>query len=81
MNAAYIEAAMRKAKYTVLEDASFYGVIPGFQGVWASSDNLHACSEELRSVLEGWILHGARLSHRLPALVTPSNDGDEWERL
>jgi predicted RNase H-like HicB family nuclease len=53
----YIRAAMHRAKYEILEDdGSFYGEIPGFQGVYANADTLEACREELESVLEGWIL-------------------------
>ena len=35
----YIQAAMRQAKYEILsDDGSFYGEIPGFQGVWANAE-------------------------------------------
>lgn len=52
----YIRAAMRKAKYEILEDdGTFYGEIPGFQGVYANAPTLEACREELKEVLEGWI--------------------------
>ncbi|MCU1272866.1 MAG: hypothetical protein JWO48_297 [Bryobacterales bacterium] len=53
----YIRAAMRKAKYEILEDdGTFYGEIPDFQGVYANAPTLEACREELKEVLEGWIL-------------------------
>lgn len=52
----YIRAAMRHARYEILEDGSYYGEIPGFQGVYANSDTLETCREELQSVLEGWLL-------------------------
>jgi predicted RNase H-like HicB family nuclease len=52
----YIQAALRKAEYKILEDdGTFYGEIPGFQGVWANSDNLEGCRNELAEVLEEWI--------------------------
>ncbi|HEY7349823.1 MAG TPA: type II toxin-antitoxin system HicB family antitoxin [Ktedonobacterales bacterium] len=51
----YIRAAMRRATYEVLSDGTFYGKIPGFQGVWANAPTLEACREELREVLEGWM--------------------------
>jgi predicted RNase H-like HicB family nuclease len=67
MLTAYIQAAMRLAHYEILEDdGSFYGEIPGFQGVWASEPTLEACREELQSVLEDWIVVGLRLGHTLP---------------
>ncbi len=50
----YIRAAMRRARYEILEDdGSFYGKIPGFDGVWANVGNLEDCREELEVVLEG----------------------------
>lgn len=53
----YIEAAMRRAKYEILpDDGTFYGEIPGFEGVYANAGSLEACREELREVLEKWIL-------------------------
>lgn len=53
----YIRAAMHLAKYEILpDDGSFYGEIPGFDGVYANSDGLEACREELEEVLEEWIL-------------------------
>lgn len=61
----YIRAAMRRARYEILEDdGSFYGDIPGFDGVWANAETLEACREELEEVLEGWIV--LSLSKNLP---------------
>ena len=57
MLTAYIRAAMRKARYEILEDdGSFFGSIQQIQGVWANATSLEACREELESVLEGWLL-------------------------
>jgi predicted RNase H-like HicB family nuclease len=65
----YIQAAMRRAKYEILEgDGSFYGSIPELQGVWANASTLEECREELESVLEGWLLLGVSLHHPIPAL-------------
>ena len=65
----YIQAAMARAKYEILEDdGAYYGRIPGFKGVWANADTLEGCRQELLSVLEDWILLGIRLNHRLPAV-------------
>jgi len=53
----YVEAAMRKAKYEILcDDNTFYGCIPGFDGVYANAEDLETCRRELREVLEEWIL-------------------------
>ena len=62
----YIHAAMRHAVYEILEDGSFYGEIPDFQGVYANAASLEGCRDELQEVLEGWIVLGLRLRHKLP---------------
>ena len=60
----YIQAAMRQAKYEILsDDESFYGEIPGFQGVYANAETLEGCREELAEVLEEWIFF--RISRNL----------------
>src|ERR1035441_5241353 len=57
MLTSYIRAAMRQARYEIVEDdGSFYGDIPAIPGVWANAKTLEACREELESVLEGWVL-------------------------
>ncbi len=53
----YIQAAMSKAVYEQLsDDGTYYGSIPGFQGVWANAATLETCKEELQEVLEEWLL-------------------------
>lgn len=64
----YMQAAMQQAHYEILEDGSFYGEIPDFQGIYANADTLESCREELREVLEGWIVLGLRLGHSLPII-------------
>ena len=64
----YIRSAMRVAKYEILSDGTFYGEIPGFQGVYANEETLDACREQLQEVLEGWIILGLRLGHTLPII-------------
>jgi predicted RNase H-like HicB family nuclease len=64
----YLEAAMRQARYEILtDDGTFYGEIPGFDGVYANAPTLEACREELREVLEEWLL--LRVSRHLPLPV------------
>ena len=52
----YIEAAMRKAKWDVLSDNTFYAEIPDLPGVHATDPHLEACLQKLRAVLEEWII-------------------------
>ena len=62
----YVQAAIRKARYEILDDGTYYGEIPGFPGVFANADTLEVCREQLQEVLEDWILLGLRLGHHLP---------------
>ncbi|MGA7875264.1 MAG: hypothetical protein WCA08_06340 [Desulfoferrobacter sp.] len=53
----YIQAALRHAKYEILsDDGSYYGEIPECNGVYANAGTLEGCREELREVLEEWVL-------------------------
>ncbi len=63
---------MHRATYELLGDGTFYGEIPGFQGVWANAATLEACREELQSALEDWML--VRISDRLPLPVLDGID-------
>lgn len=64
----YIQAAMHRATYEILEDGTYYGEIPGIHGVYANAAALDTCRKELQEVLEGWIVLGLRLGHALPVL-------------
>jgi hypothetical protein len=64
----YIRAAMRKAKYEVMENGHYYGWIETCRGCWAEASNLEDCREELQSTLEDWLLLGLQLGHRLPVI-------------
>ena len=66
----YIQAAMRKAKYEILEDSKdYYGEIPGFQGVYSNAKELGECRNMLQEVLEGWILLNIADNTPLPKLA------------
>lgn len=65
----YINVAMQKAHYEILPDnEGYFGKIEGLQGVWANASTLEACREELREVLEEWILLGIKLGHTIPVV-------------
>lgn len=68
MLTAYIQHAMSKAKYEIMEDKQYYGEIPGFEGVWAQDATLEGCREELQSALEDWLVLGLRMGHALPVV-------------
>lgn len=59
---------MAHAKYEILpDDRTFYGEIPGFNGVYANASTLEAFREELQEVLEEWVLF--RVARNLPLPV------------
>ncbi|MBS3921259.1 MAG: type II toxin-antitoxin system HicB family antitoxin [Deltaproteobacteria bacterium] len=64
----YVERVMAQAVYDKLEDGTFAGKIPPCKGVIAFGNTLRDCEDELRSVLEDWILVGLKLGHPLPVI-------------
>jgi predicted RNase H-like HicB family nuclease len=64
----YIQAALEKAKYEMIEDDEpFYGEVPALEGVWAAGKTLEDCRKNLAEVIEGWII--LRLRRGLPIPV------------
>ena len=48
MLTSYLRAAMHRARFEILaDDGTFYGEIPGLDGVFANADTLEACRDEL----------------------------------
>jgi predicted RNase H-like HicB family nuclease len=69
----YLAAAMKRAKYEILsDDGTYYGEIPGFQGVLANAPDLEECRNTLEEVLEEWLLFS--LSRALPIPVVDGLD-------
>lgn len=65
----YVSSAMRRARYEILsDDRSYYGEIPGFDGVLANAPTLEECRDQLEEVLEDWILVGISEHHDLPVV-------------
>jgi len=65
----YIQAALRHAKYEILpDDKSYYGEIPECNGVYANASTLEDCREELRTVLEEWVLFRVHRNLSLPVI-------------
>ncbi|MBM3327720.1 MAG: type II toxin-antitoxin system HicB family antitoxin [Calditrichaeota bacterium] len=65
----YIKAAMRRAKYEIIDDPNpFYGEIPELPGVWANAATLEACRDELKEVVEEWIILGLKFGDPIPVL-------------
>jgi len=64
----YIQAALRKANYKTLEDGTWFAEIPGFQGVWANGSSVEECRDELREVIEEWIMLKIRDNDPIPVV-------------
>ena len=67
----FITKQLKKAQYKLLKDGTYYGEIPGVRGVWASASRLEVCREELREVLEDWLLLKVKNSEAVPGLLMP----------
>jgi len=69
----YVQAALRRAKYEILpDDGSYYGEIPECNGVFANAETLEGCRDQLREVLDDWVL--LRVHKNLPLPVIDGMD-------
>jgi len=63
----YIQAALEKAKYKIIEDGEpYYGEVPELEGVWATGKALEECRRNLEEVIDEWLVF--RLRNGLPLL-------------
>jgi predicted RNase H-like HicB family nuclease len=73
----YVAQATALALYDKLEDGTFVGRVPDCPGVIVFDATLRECEEELRSVLEDWILVGLNLRHPLPPCPPPERASEK----
>jgi predicted RNase H-like HicB family nuclease len=64
----YIKVALEEAEYKKLEDGTWFGEIPGFEGVWANGKNIEICRRELLEVLEEWLLLKIKDNDTIPTI-------------
>jgi predicted RNase H-like HicB family nuclease len=64
----YIQKALEKARYKVLEDGTWFAEIPGFEGVWANATTVEECRHELMEVLEEWLVLKIRDRDSIPEI-------------
>jgi predicted RNase H-like HicB family nuclease len=64
----YVQAALRHAKYEVLEDDTYLATVEGLRGVIAVGDTIEECRDDLIDVIEGWVALGLRLGHTIPPI-------------
>ena len=60
----YIAEALKRARYTELEDGIYCAEVAGLRGVIATGETVEACRGVLEEVIEGWIL--VRVAEGLP---------------
>lgn len=69
MIAQYIEAALSRAKYELIEDEEpYYGEVPELDGVWATGKTLEECRRNLAEVIDGWLVVRLRKGLNIPPI-------------
>lgn len=65
----YIEAALSRAKYEIIEDEKpYYGEVPELEGVWATGKTLEECRRNLAEVIDGWLVVRLRRGLDIPPI-------------
>lgn len=65
----YVEEALKRARYEIIEDEEpYYGEIEELEGVWATGKTLEECRSNLKDVVEGWILISVKRGLPIPKL-------------
>lgn len=65
----YIEEALRRARYEMIDDVEpYYGEVNELKGVWATGKTLEECRNNLKEVIEGWILLSIKKGLPIPRL-------------
>ncbi len=65
----YVEAAMEKAVYEIIENEEpYFGHIEELQGVWATGKTFEECRRELKETLEEWIVLSIQRGLPIPSI-------------
>jgi predicted RNase H-like HicB family nuclease len=65
----YIQAALERAKYEIIDDEEpYYGEVPELEGVWATGKTLEECRRNLEEVIDEWIVIRLRNGLALPRI-------------
>ena len=76
----YIQAALSRAKFEIIEDTEpYYGEVPELAGVWATGNTLEECRHNLVEVIDGWLV--VRLHRGLPIPPLGKHRVTELKRL
>jgi len=65
----YIEMSLKTARYDIIDnDEPFYGYIPKLKGVWSTGKTLEKCRDNLKNILEEWLLIGLTNKFPIPSI-------------
>lgn len=65
----YIEEALKKAQYEIIDDDEpYYGEVLELKGVWATGNTLEECRNNLKDVIEGWLILSIKKGSPIPKL-------------
>lgn len=64
----YIDAALHRATYKILADDTYWGEIPELPGLWGSGATLEACRDDLRDVVQDWLIFAFRHDRPIPVI-------------
>lgn len=65
----YIDEALRRAKYELIDDEEpYYGEIEELKGVWATGKTLEECRENLKEAIESWLIFSIKKGLPIPKL-------------
>jgi predicted RNase H-like HicB family nuclease len=65
----YIQAALERARYEIIEDDEpYYGEVPLLKGVWATGATLEECRRRLAEAIEDWLLFSIAQGMPIPPL-------------
>lgn len=62
----FLSKTLDRARYKLLDDATYFGEVPGMRGVWANAKTLEECRGELQEVLEDWLLLKVQQREKIP---------------
>ena len=64
----YVQHALDRARYQLLDDGSFAATVSTLRGVIATGTSLEACRRELAEVVEEWVLVRVSRGLSVPSL-------------
>lgn len=64
----YVQRALDRARYQLLDDGTFAATVSSLRGVIATGPSLEACRRDLADVVEEWILVRVSQGLSVPSL-------------